>query len=295
MTHENKPVVAHGHDAALNPRTKGYEFFGPPGTLLVSISVPLLTYVFSLQCSEKAGGCPRSWVELPTEFKLAVTDPDWWESLWDTEAFLVYFGWYTFCLVAWAVLPGDWVEGYPMRNGKKLKYKINGKSHTTYLSHGAHRFSFITAFSTYLLALGLAVGVIINFGPASFTYIHDHWIGLVTAALINSVVQAFIWYAWSFRPGHLLALGGNTGNHLYDVCRSVHSRYMTTGLKTVYSGSLVASSTPLSALLKSNLSMNYVLAWFCGHLSTCLWHANRLFVAPILTAYPCPASPILCG
>ena len=218
MTHKDETAIAHAHDVPLNPRTKGYEFFGPFGALFVSTSVPILTYVFSLQCSEPAGGCPRSWVELPTEFKMAVTNPDWWKSLWDAEAFLVYLGWYSFCLIAWAVLPGDWVEGQQLRNGKKLKYKINGKLHRiTNLRPGAHFFSFIIAFSTYLLALGLAIGVIVNFGPSSFTYIHDHWIGFVTAALINSVVQAFVWYAWSFRPGHLLALGGNTGNHLYDV------------------------------------------------------------------------------
>ena len=56
-------------------------------------------------------------------FKMAVSDADGWQSLWDAEVFV----------------PGDWVEGQQMRNGKKLKYKINGKSHhTTYLSPGAH-------------------------------------------------------------------------------------------------------------------------------------------------------------
>ena len=52
--------------------------------------------------------------------------PEFWKSLWDTEAMLMYLGWYTFCVVAWLVLPGDWIEGTLMRNGKKLKYKING-------------------------------------------------------------------------------------------------------------------------------------------------------------------------
>jgi len=251
MTHKDQTAVGRAHDVAPNPRTRGYEFFGPPGALFVSTSVPFFAYLLSLQCSERAGGCPRSWVELPTEFKTAVTDPDWWKSLWDTEAFLVYFGWYAFCLIAWVILPGDWVEGLQMRNGKKMKYKINGKSHrTTCRSPGAHPFFSIAAFSTYLLALGLAVGVIANFGPSSFTYIYDHWVGLVTAALTNAVVQAFIWYAWSFRPGHLLALGGNTGNHLYDVCQSIYSSCISTELKTLYSGSLAASSIPPLALLK---------------------------------------------
>lgn len=134
MAHKGEPAAAHTHTHDLNPRTKGYEFFGPPGALFVSTSVPILTYLFSLECSERAGGCPRSWVELPAELNTALTNPDWWKGLWDTEAFLVYFGWYAFCVIAWAILPGDWVEGQQMRNGKRLKYKINGKSHRTYLS-----------------------------------------------------------------------------------------------------------------------------------------------------------------
>jgi len=40
---------------------------------------------------------------------------------------LVYLAWYTFCVVSWAVLPGDWVEGLPLHNGQRMEYKINGK------------------------------------------------------------------------------------------------------------------------------------------------------------------------
>lgn len=29
-------------------------------------------------------------------------------------------------VAAWAILPGDWVEGTELRNGKRQKYKING-------------------------------------------------------------------------------------------------------------------------------------------------------------------------
>jgi len=56
----------------------------------------------------------------------ALQKPEFWKSLWDTEAALMYLGWYAFCVVAWLVLPGDWIEGTLMRNGKKMKYKING-------------------------------------------------------------------------------------------------------------------------------------------------------------------------
>lgn len=55
------------------------------------------------------------------------------------------------------------------------------------------------------------------YGPSSFTILYDHWPGLVTAALVNSFVQAVYVYVGSFCGPKLLALGGNSGNVLYDV------------------------------------------------------------------------------
>jgi delta14-sterol reductase len=70
-----------------------------------------------------------------------------------------------------------------------------------------------------LLALGLSAGWIINFGPQSFTFIYDHWIGLCTASLLNSFLQATFCYYVSTKNEHMreLALGGNSGNLIYDV------------------------------------------------------------------------------
>lgn len=110
----------------LNPRTKHYEFGGPLGALFVTLSVPIITYVLYFTCSETSGGCPPLLQSLPTSFTEAVTNRNWWKSLWDMQAFLAYIAWWAFCVVAWFVLPGDWVEGTTMRNGRKLKYKING-------------------------------------------------------------------------------------------------------------------------------------------------------------------------
>jgi hypothetical protein len=33
-----------------------------------------------------------------------------------------------------------------------------------------------------------------------------------------ALFQGILWYALSFQQGKLLALGGNSGNHIYDVC-----------------------------------------------------------------------------
>lgn len=183
---------------ALNPRTTSYEFFGPPGAFAVSVGVPFLTYALYFGCSETAGGCPPPVPDVLGSFVASTTSLDWWKSLWDAEAALMYLAWYTFCVVCWFVLPGDWIEGVTMRTGEKKKYKIN-------------------AFSTYLLTLGIVVGYIYRNGPESFTFIYEKWIGFVTASVIMSVVQGLYVYINSYRGEKLLALGGNSGNFIYDV------------------------------------------------------------------------------
>lgn len=73
------------------------------------------------------------------------------------------------------------------------------------------------AFSTLLFALGLTLGIILTFGPAAFTFFYTKWVGFVTASVLMSTLQALACYFASFRSGALLALGGNSGSHIYDV------------------------------------------------------------------------------
>ncbi|KAM5534977.1 hypothetical protein V8D89_011350 [Ganoderma adspersum] len=179
----------------LNPRTTHYEFFGPPGAFAITIGVPTMTYILYFACSEHTGGCPPS---IDTAVVLdSLSKVEFWKSLWDTKAVLAYLTWYWFTIVAWFILPGDWIEGTVMRDGQKKKYKIN-------------------AFSTMLLVLGLVIGTIYREGPQPLTFIYEHWTGLITASLLMSVVQGIAVYAASFRPRALLALGGNSGNPIYD-------------------------------------------------------------------------------
>lgn len=119
----------------LNPRTQHYEFLGVPGALLISTLTPFLSFAFSYACSERAGGCPKSYSALPAQFIESVQDVEWWKAQWDQEGFLVYFGWYAFCVLSWAILPGDWVEGLPTRTGQKIKYKINGTTSFLFYYH----------------------------------------------------------------------------------------------------------------------------------------------------------------
>lgn len=74
------------------------------------------------------------------------------------------------------------------------------------------------AFSTLLLATGISLGIaLLPNGAETYSWLYDHWIGLLTAALANSIFQGLWVYLWSFKSGELLALGGNSGNVVYDV------------------------------------------------------------------------------
>uniref|UniRef100_D8QIL6 Delta(14)-sterol reductase ERG24 n=1 Tax=Schizophyllum commune (strain H4-8 / FGSC 9210) TaxID=578458 RepID=D8QIL6_SCHCM len=187
-------------NASLNPRTTKYEFAGPLGALFVTVTVPIFSYLLYFGCSEQSGGCFLENTARCTVVALAkrdLTDPEWWKGLWDREAAIAYAAWYAFCVVCWAVVPGEWVQGVRMRNGETKSYKIN-------------------ALPTAMLTLGLTFGYIFQNGPEKFTFIYHHWVGLVTASLIWSTVLALYVYAMSFKKGKLLAEGGNSGNPIYD-------------------------------------------------------------------------------
>lgn len=181
----------------LNPKTEHYEFMGPPGALFVTVSVPFITYALFFFCSDSSAGCPPSLWVAPPRLMEAVSDLKWWLSLFELRPLLVYLAWYAYCVAAWKFLPGAWVEGAPMRNGDRKKYKVN-------------------AFSTFLLTMGLTAGALWSQGPAIFTYLYDHWVGLTTASLLMAIAQGLGCYVASYQGEKLLALGGNTGNFIYD-------------------------------------------------------------------------------
>jgi hypothetical protein len=87
---------------------------------------------------------------------------------------------------------------------------LNGLDHLKFLQAAI-------AFSTLLLTMGLVAGGLWSQGPAALTYLYEHWVGFITASLLMAIVQGLGCYAASYRGDKLLALGGNTGNFIYDV------------------------------------------------------------------------------
>ena len=117
-------------NASLSPRSKHYEFLGPPGALFIILAVPTTAYSLYFGCSETSGGCLPPLDTLWPRIQTSVQDKQWWLTLFDLEATYYYLAWYAFCVAAWLILPGDWVEGTLMRNGHRKQYKINGKYNT---------------------------------------------------------------------------------------------------------------------------------------------------------------------
>ncbi|KAG9119791.1 erg24, C-14 sterol reductase [Ceratobasidium sp. 392] len=194
-----------------NPKTTHFEFFGPPGVGFVSATVPLTIYFLNYACSQNSEGGLKSLRGLVA----SIPGLHIWSSLFDAEAAIAYTGFYAFTVAAWYFLPGEWIEGTELRTGGRLKYKMN-------------------AFATLVLTVTLTTAWILTFGPSSFTFIYNHWVGLCTAAIANSIAQAIYCYLSSLRKDSILALGGNTGNVLYDwfIGRELNSRIGSFDIKS---------------------------------------------------------------
>lgn len=83
---------------------------------------PLTVYALYFTCSSPSG-CPAplsAWA--PNFLSL-----DWLQGFLNPTAFAIYGAWYAFCVAAWKLLPGEWVDGTEMRDGQRKSYKINGQ------------------------------------------------------------------------------------------------------------------------------------------------------------------------
>uniref|UniRef100_A0AAV2K9S9 Delta(14)-sterol reductase LBR n=1 Tax=Knipowitschia caucasica TaxID=637954 RepID=A0AAV2K9S9_KNICA len=118
------------------------------------------------------------------------------DSFWDAQAFGIVVLWMWFQAVLYILPVGKLSEGMPLRSGERLKYRTNG--------------FFAVTVSAAAVAAGVHQGV-------DFTYIHSHFLQLAAAALLISLLLSLYLFvrSCSLSPEQL-ALGGNSGNILYD-------------------------------------------------------------------------------
>lgn len=110
--------------STLNPKTAEYSFFGPLGTGAITILTPAITYSLYFACPNSYDDETCQLLQKPAFERLL--ECDFWKSLFSLEAFAVYLAWYAFTVVAWAIIPAQWVRGTQLRDGTFKYYKMNG-------------------------------------------------------------------------------------------------------------------------------------------------------------------------
>lgn len=165
-------------------KTMEYEFMGPIGTSIMTLGLPLVVICLYAFCN--ADGCSLSF-------------PDSFPSLkefWYPHAFSIVILWFVFHALLYISPLGKTVEGTKLRNGHKLRCKVNGL-YAFVISH--------VIFAVAYFYFGVPI-----------TFVYDHFLALAMAATVFSFILAVYLYLKSFEPGALLALGGNSGNFVYD-------------------------------------------------------------------------------
>jgi len=188
-----------------------YEFGGPIGALGTVLSLPIVIYALFFLCNDH-GDCLSVYpLHIPSL-------PDFSQvEFWNTDAFLVTLGWFSWLIVLSFILPGAYVQGVKLETGERLTYKING-------------------FASFIVTM-VAVGILEYLGYIHLSFIFHHFVAFITSAILISFILSFYLYVTSFMPKNgkkkLLAKGGNTGNPIYDffIGRELNPRIFSFDLK----------------------------------------------------------------
>ncbi|XP_061659646.1 delta(14)-sterol reductase TM7SF2 isoform X2 [Syngnathoides biaculeatus] len=161
------------------------EFGGTLGAVCITTFLPLT--LLSLVCGSRSpdGALLRWPPPLPSP-----------EQLWDPRAPPLLLSWIALHAFLYSLPLGKVCEGIRLRDGTRLKYPVNG-FHSLCIS-GA------------LLVLLLTLDV-----PVAFLF--KLTLPLATCATgVSFALSAYLYVRSFWAPPHALALGGNTGNVLYD-------------------------------------------------------------------------------
>ncbi|KAI9836143.1 MAG: erg24, C-14 sterol reductase [Sclerophora amabilis] len=196
--------------AVASTQPHGYQFGGPLGTLAMTVGLPFVCYLAAFLCND-VSGCPAPSVLHPSQLSWESLKKDigWPEQgIWGLCSLKVFgcvVGYYLLSAILQTVLPGEVVQGTPLRSGSKLEYKIN-------------------AFNTAAVILVASLAGTVVQGPDFFlwTFIWDNYVAIMTANLgISMFLASFVYYrSFSVKAGNVenreLAAGGHSGNMLYD-------------------------------------------------------------------------------
>uniref|UniRef100_A0A9R1SJZ9 Delta(14)-sterol reductase LBR n=2 Tax=Cyprinus carpio TaxID=7962 RepID=A0A9R1SJZ9_CYPCA len=166
-------------------KTTDLEFGGRVGVFFLMFLLPVAVLALLILCGQKDASLQSFPLELPAL-----------ESLWDCQVFGIVLLWLLFQAVLSLLPVGKLVEGMPLKNGKTLKYRING--------------------FYALLLTAVAVGVAM-YQEVDLSYIHAHFLQFYTSALlIVTLLSIYLFIRSRWASEDELAPGGNSGYIIYD-------------------------------------------------------------------------------
>ncbi|XP_060773341.1 delta(14)-sterol reductase LBR isoform X1 [Neoarius graeffei] len=166
-------------------KTTDLEFGGRIGVFFLLLLLPLVVLALLILCGQKDSSLLSFPHMLPPL-----------DSLWDWQVFGITLIWLLFQAVLSLLPIGKVVNGMPLKNGKTLKYRING--------------------FYALLISGIAVGAGVYNG-VDLVYIHTHFLQFYTSALLISILLSIYLFARSrWVSDDERAPAGNSGYAVYD-------------------------------------------------------------------------------
>lgn len=163
----------------LNPKSTHFEFMGPYiGPLGLIFVLPFFVWCYAFFNNSK--GWPHIDENISVDYIIHAV-----KSSWNINVFLTYCAYYAMLVVFYYVLPGERKEGTVLRNGKTLRYPMNG-------------------LFSMLLTIAIAIGIHI-FKPYGYdlTWICDHMVELVSEHRISALhvfPHSYPYFRRSFPP-----------------------------------------------------------------------------------------------
>ncbi|XP_063469456.1 delta(14)-sterol reductase LBR isoform X2 [Symphalangus syndactylus] len=182
-------------------RAKDLEFGGVPGVFLIMFGLPVFLFLLLLMCKQKDPSLLNFPPPLPALYEL-----------WETRVFGVYLLWFLIQVLFYLLPIGKVVEGTPLIDGRRLKYRLNGF------------YAFIL--TSAVIGTSLFQGVELH-------YVYSHFLQFALAATVFCVVLSVYLYMHSLKAPRNDLSPASSGNAVYDffIGRELNPRIGTFDLK----------------------------------------------------------------
>ncbi|XP_011804362.1 PREDICTED: lamin-B receptor [Colobus angolensis palliatus] len=171
------------------------------GVFLIMFGLPVFLFLLLLMCKQKDPSLLNFPPPLPALYEL-----------WETRVFGVYLLWFLIQVLFYLLPIGKVVEGTPLIDGRRLKYRLNG----------------FYAFILTSAVIGTSL-----FQGVEFHYVYSHFLQFALGATVFCVVLSVYLYMRSLKAPRNDLSPASSGNAVYDffIGRELNPRIGTFDLK----------------------------------------------------------------